>query len=165
VGWVIVLIIAAIILIFWFAVRRQPRRTLPTSTNATQAPPRTIARLKKPRELLKFGYERKLRLTIHYKTGNPLPGEPALKVRDVDIYGIGDEYFDAFCHYRNSLRTFKISRVLSVRPSDQHYQIPQDYIPSGWVTDGWGEYHDMQLEVMERKKINPTRVRRMGGVP
>ncbi|RLC62696.1 hypothetical protein DRO69_09970 [Candidatus Bathyarchaeota archaeon] len=135
-AWVLVLIIAVIILISWLAGRKQPRRTLPTSTTLAQTPPRTATKPKRTLELLKSGYERKLRLTIKYETGNPLPGEPAIKVRNVDIYGIGEEYFDAFCYFRNSLRTFKISRVLSVTPGDQYYEIPRDYVPSRWVTEG-----------------------------
>ena len=155
-GWIIVLIIFVIILIAWLAGKREPTRTSPSSTTITQAPPRAGPRLKKTRELLKFGYERKLRLTIKYETGNPLPGEPAIKVRDVDIYGFGEEYFDAFCHYRNAQRTFKISRVLSVHLCDQTYQIPRDYVPSGWVTEGQGERRDATLE--ESVEVGPPDV-------
>jgi len=87
-----------------------------------------------------------MRLTIKYETRNPLPGEPAIKVRDIDIYGLGGEYFDAYCHYRGAQRTFKISRVLWTRLADETYQIPPDYVPSGWVTEGWGELKDARLE-------------------
>jgi hypothetical protein len=89
-----------------------------------------------------LGYTKKLRLTIKYKTRNPLPGEPAIKIREVDVYGLGNEYFDAYCHFRNAQRTFKISRVLWARISEDTYQIPVEYIPSGWVTEGWGELKD-----------------------
>lgn len=140
-GWIIVLIIFIVILIVWLARRREPTRTSSFSTTIAQAPPKAESRPNKTKELLKLGYERKMRVTIKYETGNPLPGEPALKVRDVDVYGFGEEYFDAFCHYRNAQRTFKISRVLSARLCNQTYQIPYDYVPSGWVTEGWDEWH------------------------
>jgi len=96
--------------------------------------------------LLQLGYIRKLRLTVKYETRNPLPGEPAIKVRDIDIYGLGSEYLDAYCHYRSAQRTFKISRVLWARLSDEMYQIPPDYVPSGWVTEEWGELRDATIE-------------------
>lgn len=83
---------------------------------------------------------------MEYETGNRLPREPAIKLRNIDIYGFGNEYFDAYCHYRNAQRTFKISRVLSAQLCDQSYQIPHDYVPSGWVTEGWGEIKDATLE-------------------
>lgn len=84
-------------------------------------------------------------MRIKYETKNPLPGEPAIKVRDIDIYGLGREYFDAYCHYRSAPRTFKISRVLWARLSDKTYQIPTDYVPSGWVTEGWAELTDVRF--------------------
>jgi hypothetical protein len=147
VGWIVVLIIIILILIsIWLARKKEPKRASTYSTTVTQAPPKTESRPKKTKELLKLGYEQKLRLTIKYETRNPVPREPAIKVRDVDIYGFGEEYFEAFCHYRNEIRTFKISRVLSARLCNQTYQIPQDYLPSGWVTEGRGELHNTTVE-------------------
>ena len=81
---------------------------------------------------------------MKYETGYPILGDPAIKTRDVDLYGVGDDYIDAFCCYRNELRTFKISRIISVRLLEDKYEIPPRYTESGWVTDGWGEI-DVEL--------------------
>ena len=62
--------------------------------------------------------------------------------KGVDLYGVGDDYIDAFCYYRNALRTFKISRIISVRLLEDKYEIPLRYTESGWVTDGWDEIDD-----------------------
>lgn len=83
---------------------------------------------------------------MKYRTGHPLPGEPAIKVRDVDLYGLGEEYFEAYCHYRGEIRTFRISRVLWVSPSSQSYLVPDTYAPNTWVTEGWGELAESEQE-------------------
>jgi hypothetical protein len=148
VGWIVVLIIFIIILVIWLTRRKEPaQRSSSSQPTTTEVRRRAVPRHGKTRELLQLGYTRKLRLKIKYETGNPLPGEPAIKVRDIDIYGLGSEYFDAYCHYRSAQRTFKIVRVLWARLSDETYQIPPDYVPSGWVTEGWGEMKDESVEV------------------
>jgi len=97
---------------------------------------------KQMRRLLGKAHSSRCRLTMRYETGNPLPGDPKVKTRDVDIYGLGEEYFDAYCHYRREVRTFKISRVLMARLTEQTFQIPISYAPSTWVTEGWGIVED-----------------------
>jgi predicted DNA-binding transcriptional regulator YafY len=97
---------------------------------------------KRMRHLLSEAYMAKRCLTIRYETGNPEPGDPKVKTRDVDVYGLGEEYFDAYCHYRSEVRTFKISRVLTARLIEETFQIPPLYSPSTWVTDGWGIVED-----------------------
>lgn len=143
-GWIVVLLIAFIILVIWLSQKKQPAQRSSSQPTITGARRRAAPRHGKTHGLLHFGYTKKLRLTIKYETRNPLPGEPAIKIRDVDVYGLGDEYFDAYCHYRGTQRTFKISRVLWARLSEETYQIPPDYIPSGWVTHGWGELQDIE---------------------
>jgi hypothetical protein len=86
---------------------------------------------------------------MQYETGNPPPGDPPIKIRDVDIYGLGDEYFEAYCHYRCEVRTFKISRVLRVHLSEETYQIPRAYVPSTWVTEGRGNLNETRPETIE----------------
>ncbi len=141
-GWIVVLIIFVIILVIWLGRKKEPIRRSLSQPTITEVPRRAASKQSQIRELLQLGYIRKLRLTMKYKTGNPLPGEPAIKVRDIDIYGLGSEYFDAYCHYRSEQRTFRISRVISAQLSDITYQIPSDYTASGWVTEGWGELKD-----------------------
>jgi hypothetical protein len=148
-GWIVVLIIFVIILVIWLRRRKEPTQRLSSRPAITEVPRKAVSRQSKTRELLQLGYTRKLRLTIKYETRNPLPGEPAIKVRDIDIYGLGGEYFDAYCHYRSAQRTFKISRVLWARLSDEMYQIPPDYVPSGWVTEGWGDIEDTEDRILE----------------
>ena len=81
-----------------------------------------------------------------YETGNPVLGEPAIKTREVDLYGVGDDYVDAFCYYRNELRTFKISRIISVRVSNEQYKIPSNFYESDWVKYGWAEIDGEPVE-------------------
>jgi len=141
-GWIVVLIIFVIILVIWLGRKKEPIQRSPSQLTTTEVRRRAVPRHGKTHELLQLGYTKKMRLTIKYETRNPLPGEPAMKVRDIDIYGLGSEYFDAYCHYRGAQRTFKISRVLWARLAGETYQIPPDYVPSGWVTEGWGELKD-----------------------
>lgn len=155
-GWIIVLIIAIIVIWIWLSQKKQPVRTVSTPSTITKVPHRAKDRENAIVKSLRLGYARKLRVKIKYETGNPLPGEPAIKFRDIDIYGLGDEYFDAYCHYRSGQRTFKISRVISAQVSDITYQIPSDYIESGWVTEGWGEIKDATPE--ESAQLTPPNV-------
>ena len=90
------------------------------------------------RRLLSEAHLGRRHLTMRYETGNPEPGDPKVKTRDVEVYGLGEEYFDAYCHYRGEVRTFKISRVLTARLTDKTFQVPPSYAPSTWVTEGWG---------------------------
>lgn len=157
-GWIVVLIIFIIILAIWLTRKKEPAKRSSSQPTITEVPHRAASRQSKIRELLQLGHIRKLRLTIKYKTGNPPPGEPAIKIRDVDIYGISNKYgyFDAYCHYRSAQRTFKISRVLWARLSNETYQIPHNYVPSGWVTEGRGELKDAPLE--ESVEVAPSDV-------
>ena len=155
-GWIVVLIIVIIIFWIWLSQKKQPVRTVSTPSTMTKVSHRAKGRENEIVKSLRFGYARKLRVKMKYETGNPLPGEPAIRVRDIDIYGLGDEYFDAYCHYRSEQRTFKISRVISAQLSDITYQIPSDYTASGWVTEGWGEIEDATLE--ESAQLIPPNV-------
>jgi len=75
------------------------------------------------------------------------------QIRDIGIYGLGDEYFEAYCHYRAEVRIFKISRVLWARLSSETYEIPRAYTPSTWVTEGWGDVDDTGLESIETLSV------------
>jgi hypothetical protein len=145
-GWIVLIIIAIIVFWIWLSPKKQPVRKISTPSAITKVPPRVKGRESAIVKSLRLGYAKKLCIKMKYETGNPLPGEPAIKVRDIDIYGLGEEYFDAYCHYRGEQRTFKISRVISAELSDITYQIPSDYVASGWVTEGWGEIKDATLE-------------------
>jgi predicted DNA-binding transcriptional regulator YafY len=97
---------------------------------------------KRMRRLLSEAHFGRRCLTMHYETGNPGPGDPKVKTRDVEVYGLGEEYFDAYCYYRGEVRTFKISRVLTAHLTEKPFRIPPSYAPSTWVTEGWGVVED-----------------------
>ena len=102
---------------------------------------------KRMRHLLSEAHFGRHRLRMRYETGNPEPGDPKIKTRDVEVYGLGEEYFDAYCHYRGEVRTFKISRVLTARLTEKTFQIPPSYAPSTWVTNGWGVVEEDESEL------------------
>lgn len=152
-GWVIFIIVCVVVYYLFISNRSSPKSKTdpkpylmtPTVKSTTQrrttdyTKPQTSIRETQIRRLLQQAYESHHRLTMTYETGNPIPGDPAIKTRDVDLYGVGDDYIDAFCYYRNEQRTFKISRIISVRLLEDRYEIPSRYTESGWVTDGWDE--------------------------
>lgn len=150
-GWIaiaFICVLVILIVVFKTSQRKDAEKGRRKSTVATY-PIRIPSRNKEIHRLLKLAYATKQRMTIRYETGNPLPGEPAIKTRDIDIYGIGDEYLEAYCHYRGQVRIFKISRLLGVRLSGETYRIPRTYTPSTWVTEEWGDLGDTRLEPME----------------
>lgn len=157
-GWIVVLFICIIFLVAILSASSTRQREKPASRPSVATTPvgRRQSSETEIEQLLNTAYINKQRLTMKYQTGNPLPGEPAIKIRDVDIYGLSNEhgYFDAYCHYRAEIRTFKISRVLWVRLSNVVYQIPRTYVPSTWVTEGWGEIEDE--EPSERRWFTRT---------
>ena len=151
-GWIaiaFICIIIILIVVFNVSQRKGSKKGARKPTVATYYPTRIPNRNREIHQLLRLAYANKQRMTIRYETGNPLLGEPAIKNRDIDIYGIGDEYLEAYCHYRGQIRTFKISRVLWARLSGESYEIPCVYTPSTWVTEGWGELGDIRLESIE----------------
>lgn len=80
-------------------------------------------------DLLHQAYVNKQRVQIEYVSSTAQPGESFRKKRKVDIYTFAQPYFEAYCHLRKGLRSFKIDRVLSVKVLDETYKIPPDYTP------------------------------------
>lgn len=151
-GWIVVIIIGIILFYIFFSnrssrkhnVKSRPAEKIPTinppaKRRITYAKPPTSAKDAETKRLLQQAYQNHNRITMTYETGNPVPREPAIKTRKVDLYGVGDDYVDAFCYYRNELRTFKISRIVSIHTSTEQYKIPSNYSESDWVKYGWGE--------------------------
>ena len=64
--------------------------------------------------------ENRLRLELHYRSSNGDENE-----REVDPYGIaclrGLWYVVGWCHLRQSMRSFRIDRILNITLSDQHF--------------------------------------------
>lgn len=160
-GWVIAVpVIVAILVVIWLVLSSQKKGRQVPPPAKLPIPTKRATKLRQTRQVLERGYAGRQRVTMKYETGNPLPGEPATKVRDIDVYGLGEEYFDAYCYYRNEVRTFKISRVLWANLTSGTYQIPNTYVPSSWVTYGWGEVQDRELEptvevLCEKAKSSP----------
>jgi predicted DNA-binding transcriptional regulator YafY len=77
---------------------------------------------------LQEAFNNRERIEIEYISSTARHGESFRKRRKVDIYGFGDFYFEAYCHLRNELRTFRIDRVLNVKMTNQSYTIPNDYV-------------------------------------
>ena len=90
-GWIVVLIIAIIVLWIWLSQKKQPVKTVSTPSTITKIPHRAKGIENTMVKSLRLGYARKLRIKMKYETGNPLPREPAMKIRDIDIYGLGEE--------------------------------------------------------------------------
>ena len=80
-------------------------------------------------DILQEAFNRRERVEIEYISSTCRCGENFRKRRKVDIYSFGDFYFEAYCHLRNDLRTFRIDRVLNVKMTNQSYTIPNDYVP------------------------------------
>jgi hypothetical protein len=70
---------------------------------------------------------------INYETGSPQPFEPGRKIRAVEIYALGSNYFEAYCYYRKTIRTFRLDRVRGVMPTERSYSIPASFVPGEWV--------------------------------
>jgi len=150
-GWVIIVFICIAVFLFFILSKsssRHKEKTTPQRTTAVVTPKRSSKEVE-IRRLLDSAYTTNQRLTMKYETSNPLPGDSPVKIRDIDIYGLGDEYFEAYCHYRREIRIFRISRVLWARLSIERYEIPRTYTPSTWVTEGQGEIADGRLEPID----------------
>lgn len=70
---------------------------------------------------------------IDYETGSPQPFEPGRKIRAVEIYALGPNYFEAYCYYRETIRTFRLDRVRGAMPTERSYSIPASFVPGEWV--------------------------------
>ena len=152
-GWIVFIVICIIVFVVVNSNKStsNSKRTSTSSLKATAiqsakqrminvpAKPQKSPRETQIRRLLQEALKNRCRLTMTYETGSPLPGDAAIKNRDIDIYGVGDDYIEAFCYYRNELRTFKISRIISILSLEVEYEIPPQYTENGWVTDGWEE--------------------------
>lgn len=68
------------------------------------------------------------RVHLQYRAGQGQHSE-----RDFDPYGLawhaGAWYALGMCHLRNDLRSFRLDRVLDVRPLDQYFRPAQDFDP------------------------------------
>ena len=61
-------------------------------------------------------------------------GQP--RIREVDVYGVGENYFEGYCHLRKEVRTFKIGRIHWAVMSEKTFRRPDTYRPNRWVVSG-----------------------------
>jgi len=47
--------------------------------------------------------------------------------REIDIYYKSRRYVIAFCHLRGAIRKFRMSRIISARPTKKEYEIPEGF--------------------------------------
>ena len=80
-------------------------------------------------DILRKAFNNRVRLEIEYVSSTAHYGEDFRKKRKVDIYSFEEPYFEAYCHLRDEVRTFRIDRVLDVKVTSQNYTIPDDYVP------------------------------------
>ncbi len=122
-GWAVIVIICIAVFLFFIVntFSRQHSKKITSRWSSAVVPPQRLSKEVEIRRLLDLAFTTKQRLTMKYKTGNPSPGDPAIKTRDIDVYGLGDEYFEAYCHNRRNVRICRISRVLWARS-----YIPED---------------------------------------
>ncbi|MEW6771419.1 MAG: WYL domain-containing protein [Bacillota bacterium] len=86
------------------------------------------------RRLLAQCFSARRAVIIDYETGSPpQPFEPGRKIRAVEIYALGPNYFEAYCYYRRTTRTFRLDRVRGAMPTDRSYFIPASFVPGEWV--------------------------------
>lgn len=160
---IVVIIVCVLLIVYYSSARRRDTRSTKLDKPPALPPARkkAIAAKSRPRvpdtaypsggirRTLSRGYRESRAITIEYETTNPMPGQPAINIRDVEIYGLGKEYFDAFCHLRNDMRIFKISRVRWAQLATSTYEVPIEYTPTTWVEFGWGVVQDKRLEDVE----------------
>ena len=70
-------------------------------------------------------------IRFHYHTRYTQDGEPAKKTREADPYGMyhhGDAwYLVAYCHLRQSVRSFRLDRLSQLQLREQTFEVPADF--------------------------------------
>ena len=81
-------------------------------------------------KMLTEAFSKRLQVEIEYLSQRTAAGETAQRTRRVDVYSIRDPYFEGYCHFRQSVRQFRLDRVIDVKPTWQRYTIPSDFVPT-----------------------------------
>ena len=85
-------------------------------------------------DILQEAFNDKKQIEIEYISRAHHQKEDFKKKRIVDIYSLTGLYFEALCHLRKDLRTFRIDRVLNAKIIKQNYIVPHDYVPKVFQT-------------------------------
>lgn len=78
-------------------------------------------------KILEEAMQGRRRLAIEYISSENRNGEGYRKSRLIDIYEIKKDSIEAFCHLRQGLRNFRISRILKAEVTGESYLIPRDF--------------------------------------
>jgi DEAD/DEAH box helicase domain-containing protein len=81
-------------------------------------------------KMLTEAFSKRLQVEVEYLSQSHAGGEPARRVRRIDVYHIRDPYFEGYCHFRKDVRQFRIDRILDIKPTWQRYSIPADFVPT-----------------------------------
>jgi DEAD/DEAH box helicase domain-containing protein len=81
-------------------------------------------------KMLGEALEKRLRVEIEYLSQSVASGDSMRRTRQVDVYAIREPYFEGYCHFRKSIRQFRIDRVLDIKPTWARYTIPPDFVPT-----------------------------------
>jgi hypothetical protein len=139
---VAIVFILIIILFYWWVYRKTGHTSRPLYISQ----PSEYTNKQQINQIIEAAFTGKQTLTIEYATKKSGLGKSSTRGRDIKIYGLGEEYFDAYCYYRKATRTFKISRVISARLKGPKYRIPKTYEPSKWALQGWVEAEENNPE-------------------
>lgn len=88
--------------------------------------------------LIEDGYKKHETLLISYK--KPIDDETVENSRrNIDVYLIKKGYIGCFCHIRNALRTFKISRIQGIYHTGKHFDLKPEILNEIENKDFWKE--------------------------
>ena len=66
------------------------------------------------------------RVVIEYVSSEDTDGKGFRKQRQIDIYRIDGTEIEAYCHLRQSVRKFRLDRIVKAIPTDEVYVLPAD---------------------------------------
>jgi DEAD/DEAH box helicase domain-containing protein len=76
--------------------------------------------------IVEEAFNARKRLSIEYVSSQNTDGLGYSKARLVDIYGIKSREIEAYCHLRQSIRSFRLDRIVRAELTGETYLIPQD---------------------------------------
>lgn len=77
--------------------------------------------------IVEDAFNKKVRLSIEYVSAQNTDGLGYSKVRLVDVYGIKSREIEGYCHLRQSIRSFRLDRIVRAELTGETYFIPQDF--------------------------------------
>lgn len=80
-------------------------------------------------KIVEDAYNQRKRLSVEYVSSENSDGLGFNKQRLIDIYKIKGEDIEAYCHLRQSVRNFRLGRILKAEFTDESYVLPQDLQP------------------------------------